>query len=265
MPVSERNVHKDFLRRKGGGRDDKLTQYKYDKKHCFEEFNTPIAASAVTGAVAAGTTGATNSLRTPYNFFEYHIKGAGQTILAPVATTAGLDISLDQTDDEGIEITPGILADNRRSGCFKVGTSAAFFVRCKFTIVDVSGTDDCAIGFRKAEAYQANIDDYDEAAFLNVISGDIKTETILNNAATVTTDSTLNWADGETHELEVRVSAGGAVTYLVDGASFASAVAFTFDAGEFVIPFIFFLHAADVAGAVTVIEFEYGLQEVQAA
>ena len=49
----------------------------------------------------------------------------------------------------------------------------------KFAIADVSDTDDCAFGFRKVEAYQANIDDYDEMAALNVISGDIKIETIL--------------------------------------------------------------------------------------
>jgi hypothetical protein len=62
---------------------------------------------------------------------------------------------------------------------------------------DVDGTDDCAIGWRKAEAYQAAIDSYDEMAAINVIAGAIKIETILNNGTTATTDTTDTIADGE--------------------------------------------------------------------
>ena len=48
-----------------------------------------------------------------------------------------------------------------------------------------------------------DVDDYDEAAFLNVILGDIYIETILNNAATTSTDTTNNVTDGGTVTLKV--------------------------------------------------------------
>jgi hypothetical protein len=217
--------------------------------------------AALGAGAAVGTTGAVNILLTPENIFEYHIKGEGQTIVAPVATTTGLDIGMDQADNEGVEFTPGILADIRRRGCIKVGTDQSYFTRAKIKVADISGTDDLCVGFRKAEAYQANVDDYDEAAYLQVgagAAGRFNSETILNNGATTTTNLSLTaWADGETHELEVRVNADRSVTMYVDGA-LAASPSFSFDAGEFLIPFIFFLHSADVAGAVEVIEWEFG-------
>ena len=131
-------------------------------------------------------------------------------------------------------------------------------MKVKLNIADVSGTDDCAVGFRKAEAYQANIDNYDEMAALNVISGAIKIETILNDAATTTTDTTDTVADGTDVTLEVRVDENGAVTYKIDNADPTVTAAFSFDDGEVVVPFLYFLHASDVAGAVNLISWECG-------
>lgn len=226
------------------------------RKHTFETFDANPVTAKLAGGAAGGTTGDTNLMSFPETAFSYHVKGT-QTILAPVITATGLDIGMDQTDNDGVEITQGILASTRHA--YTVGTDGEFFFRVKFKIADVSGTDDCAIGFRKAEAYQANIDDYDEMAAMNVIAGDIKLETILNNGATTTTDTTNNWADGETHDLKVIVSSAGVVTYKIDGAAPTTTAAFTFDNGEVVVPFMFFLHAADVAGAVELIEWECGL------
>jgi hypothetical protein len=238
--------------------DDTIRPGKLNRRHTFEEFKEQPIATESDATAASGATGATNVMLFPEAAFEYHIKGAGQTILVPVATATGLDISLDQTDDEGVEVSQGILARSR--GAFTIGTDTAFFARCRFKIADVSGTDDCAFGFRKAAAYQANIDDYTDMAVLNVIAGDIKIETILNNGATSTTDTTDNWADGETHELQVLVSAGGVVTYRIDGAAPTQTAAFTFDTGDVVVPFCFFLHTTDLAGAVELIEWEVGFQ-----
>ena len=74
----------------------------------------------------------------------------------------------------------------------------------------------------------------------------IKTETIINNAATVTTDTTLDdWGDGETHILKVLVSKAGAVTYEYDGATPTVTVAYSFDAGEVVTPTLYVLQTGD--------------------
>ena len=100
------------------------------------------------------------------------------------------------------------------------------------------------------------------------ISGDIKIQTIINNASTVTTDLTSgggdgagNWANEATHTLKVMVAADGAVTYAIDGASSPTgAVAFSFDSGEIVSPFFHFLNDSDLAAAVVMQSFKHGRQ-----
>lgn len=247
-----------------------INQYRYSDaisrnywdKYQFEDWNANPVASKVGGGATGGTAGDTNVLMTRDNLWEYNIKGT-QTITAPSITniSAGvnaLDIGMDQTDNDGVEICPGILSGNRMA--FLTNTSNAFFFRIRMKIADVSGTDDLAIGFREAEAYQANLDDYTDMAVLNVISGDIKIETIVGGAATVTTDTTDNWADAATHELKVLVSSAGVVTYQIDGVAPTVTAAYTFTTGLYVVPFVFFLHATDVAGAVQILEWECGYQ-----
>lgn len=230
-----------------------VTAAEPDHPGLFVPFNMQPASVQSDGTVASGTANETNILTMGGVTLEQTVKGT-QTIIVPVLTAAGLNVGQDQTDNDGIELTAGILS---RGPCaFTVG-ERAFMTRMTFSIGTVAGTDDCAFGFRKAEAYQANIDDYDEMAALNVISGDIKIETILNNAATTTTDTTNNWADGETHTLEVHVAKTGAVTYLIDGAAPLATAAFSFDVGEVIVPFFFMLHAnAAQAGVVALKEFE---------
>lgn len=227
------------------------------RRYSYCDFRHNPVTAKIAGGAATGSAGDENVMILPDGAFEYHILGT-QTILAPALTATGLDVSMDQTDNDGVEIGHGILS--RNPFAFTVGTDGAFQFSVKLKIADVSGTDDCAVGFRKAEAYQANIDDYDEMACLNVISGDIKIETILNAAATVTTDTTDNWADAATKKLTVKVSAAGVVTYQIDDAAPTVVAAYTFDNGEVVMPFFYFLHASDVAGAVELIEWECGFQ-----
>lgn len=226
-----------------------------DTAYTYQTFNADPATSKKAGGAATGTAGDENVMVFPENAFEYHILGT-QTILAPSLTATGLNIGMDQTDNDGVEISQGIFSNAKHA--YTVGTDGAFFLSVQFKIADVSGTDDCAIGFRKAEAYQANIDDYDEMAALNVISGNITIETILNNASTTSTDTTDDWADGETHTLTVIVDAEGAVYYEIDGAVPTTTASFTFDEGEVVVPFLYFLNASDVAGAVELITWECG-------
>jgi hypothetical protein len=196
-----------------------------------------------------------------------------QTTTGPIATSAGMDYSYGNTNNLGVQWS---LAEDQAKeyhtagpqiSRYTVGTDA-FFCEMKWSIEDVSGADECAFGFRKVEAYQAAIDDYDEMAAFNIVSGDIKTETIINGASTVTTDLTSgggdgagNWANDATHTVKVMVSAAGAVTYSIDGAaSPTGAVAFSFDVGEIVTPFFYYLNDSDVAGAVVLQELKHGRQ-----
>ena len=237
----------------------KLTRYnKNSSTITYETFNNPpLAATAASGGGAAtGATGDENLLSVGINTFHYHILGT-QTILSPVQNASGLDIGMDQTADDGVEITQGVTSASKHA--YTVGTDAAFYFKVKLNIADVSGTDDCAVGFRKAEAYQANIDDYDEMACLNVIAGDINIETILNGGATDTTDTTEDVTDGTDVTLTVYVSGNGVVTFEVDNKAPTTTATFTFDDGEVVIPFLYFLNDTDLAGAVVVKEWECGL------
>lgn len=249
-----------MLRRASGcdwTRVDKQLLSLASEDYFYTDFRDTPVAQALGGGAATGTGGDENQIVLGGQVFHQHILGT-QTIIVPVRVATGLNVGHDQTDNDGIEYTNGIsLATAKR--VFTVGTDQDFFFKVKFSIADVSGTDDCAVGFRKAEAFQANIDDYDEMACLNVISGDIKIETILNDAATTTTDTTDNWADGETHTLEVRVSYAGVVTYKIDGDAPSTTAAFTFDSDEVLIPFFYMLHAnAAQAGVVTLQEWEWG-------
>lgn len=224
--------------------------------HIYEDFKSNPVTSKVAGGAATGTAGDLNMMAFERNNFLYSPKGT-QTILAPVLTATGLNIAMDQTDNDGAEI--GGSAIDRARSAFTIATSEPFFLSVKFKIGDVSGTDDCAIGFRKSQAQQANIDDYTDFAVLNVISGNITIETALNNAVTTVTDTTLNWADGETHTLTVKVDSTGKVTYEVDGSVPTTIAGFTFDSGDVVHPFMFFLNATDLVDTLEIISWETGL------
>jgi len=221
--------------------------------------NGKVLADGSTFAHAAptGATGDENLMVFPEGTLEWHVLGT-QTILAPHLVATGLQVNQDATNNDGIEICSGVLACNQPS--FVVGTDPAFYAKMTFSIEDVSGTDDCAFGFRKVEAYQANVDDYADMAAFNVIAGDIKLETIVGGATTVTTDTTNNWADTATHTLEVYVSDAGVVTYKIDGITPLAVAAYTFTAALQVVPFFYLLNDTDLAGNIVLTNFECGPQ-----
>lgn len=239
---------------------DAISRNFWDQNYQYENWKQSPITAAKAGGATSGT--AVNVLYTPLIQLEYAPIGT-QTTLAPAIVTvseglSALNIGMTQTNNIGAEFCPGILNSNHMA--FEVGEAAAIFFRVKFSIEDVSGTDDCAIGFRSVEAYQAAIDDYQNMAVLNVISGNITIETILAGAATVSTDTTQNWADGETHQLKVLVSNTGVVTYTIDNAAPTVTAAYTFTDGLYIVPFFYFLNDTDLAGQVNILEWECGYQ-----
>lgn len=231
----------------------------WDNQYTFENFNENPQACKKAGGASSGSTGAVNILTTSKSSFEYAILGAGQTITAPKiasisAGVSGLNCELDPSNNEGLEICAGILANNRNA--FQIGAASAFYFRARLLLSVVANTDDCAIGFRKAEAYQANIDDYADMAVLNVIEGDIKIETIVGGAATVTTDTTDNFSNGQTKDIEVRVDEDGAVTYFINGEEPTVTADYSFTDGLTVVPFLYFLHSNTEAVVTSVNDFD---------
>ena len=183
-----------------------------------------------------------------------------QAINNPAATSTGINYAGDQTNNDGIELVYSCVTAKGREGVdrFTVGKQA-FSAELEFSLAVVAGTDVGNFGFRKVEALNADLHAYDEMAGLFPISGNISIQTIINNAATVTTDTTNDWADTAIHSLKVLVDKAGAVTYKIDGSAPSTTAAFSFDSGEVVTPFIHFLQASGAqTGALVLRKFTVG-------
>lgn len=176
---------------------------------------------------------------------EYNIIGT-QTIVAPLLTSVGLDIALDNTNGDGTEWNNGITARNPLA--FVVGTDGAFYIKSTFKVQDASGANPLIVGWRKAEAFTADFNDYNDLAAVGIqgTAAKIQLATIQTNAATVVTDTTQTWGDTESHTLAVYVSASGVVTYKIDDAAPTAVAAYTFTSGLTLIPFVLFKQASDV-------------------
>jgi len=226
----------------------------------FTKCGHPVATISTGGAVTGADTTVDYYMFPVYNaFFEMRHEQANSEVISDV-DTYGWDINGDETQSDGAEVTNGIQST---SPCaFTVGTDGPFHFKCRFRITDADGTGECAVGFRKAEAYQdaVAVDDYDEMAAFNVQAGVINIETILNNATTDTTDTTEDdWANNETHDLGIFVDRDGAVTFTYDGSAPAATATFSFDADEVVVPFFAFLHNSGIADNIQLVEWDCGL------
>ena len=222
----------------------------------FKDFVDVLSTDATRVAASAGTDNTTNTHDIDGHIFQSHNIGT-QTIINPTSVPGtGLLCGLDLTDTEGVEYSQGITSVSKHART--VGVDSGFFVRAKITMADVTGSAECAVGFRKAEAYNT-IAGYDELACISAQLGVININTALNAGAIVATDTTeTDWADGATHEITVIVDDFGVVSYLYDGAAPTVTAAFTFDTGEVVVPFFQVLHATTTPGATHLVEWECG-------
>ena len=228
----------------------------------YDTFESDVLCCKALGAGAAtGTENDVNKIYTGKQVLNYSPIGT-QTIVAPVMAATGLNISQDLTNDDGVQYYPSEGGIARGKQVFTVGTDAAFYARCRLLVTDVSGTDDLLFGFRKVEAIQAAVDNYADMAALNLISGDIKIETIKGGAGTVTTDTTDNVADLAVIDLYVEVSAAGVVTFkhgLNKSLSAPTTTAsYTFTDALNVMPFLYLKHDSDVAEATCLQLWEVG-------
>lgn len=215
----------------------------------------PICAALAGAGAAVTTTGTTNLMNCDGVLFEYRNIGT-QTLVAPAWASTGLDIARDLTDNDGTEITQGCTARARHA--YTVGTDAAVFFEVTTKVTDVSGTDQYLIGWRKAEAYQADWNDYNDLAALNVLSGTVNISTILANATTVNTATSTTWADAASKTVRVEVDATGKCSFLVDGVV-QSQYGFSFASATVIVPFLYLVHDADVAEATLLTSWKCGL------
>jgi hypothetical protein len=223
-------------------------------KNIIEDFDSALLWSSVdkNGKLLADSTLAADDERGFYtlkNPFEMHIQSVNGTVVNsfPFVSADGLELNVD--DDvtngvTGIEITNGILSTS--SAAMTVGGDGLkYFIEAIVKIDGVSEVTELAVGFRKAEPYRTNLDDYDEMACFNIgetADGIIEIETILNGGTTDTTDTTLtDWADAGEHTLRVEVDKNGLCSFQYDGAEPTVVPNFSFDSGEVIVPFVFLI------------------------
>lgn len=166
----------------------------------------------------------------------YHMLGT-QTILAPVPANGRLVVGLDETAGDGVEYLfgRGLVAADNPMAMVAGGPGQGKLVSIAANVGTVANSAELAVGFRKAEAFNALLDSYTDFAVLNMQAGVINVETNLNGAGTVTLDTGLTMVDGVTRTLEVRLYIDGRVRFYVDGV-LVGPVNFVFDAADVLLP-----------------------------
>ena len=254
-------------------REYQLMRSMREDNNIDEAFNAPLVWSSVDQeghllGITAPAAGDEVAFKTDKHTFLAHVQSINGTAVQsfPYVSADGLEINTDDDATNGItgwEISNGILATSKAAytvGSFPDGKSIYF--EGVITIDDISDVSEMGFGFRKAEAFQAAVDNYDEMASFNIgqdADGQVEVHTILNNAATAETDTTLaDWADTETHTLRIEVTNAGVCKFLYDGTVPTVTAAFTFDAGEVIVPFLFLVCETGDPG-VSVSSWEIGI------
>ncbi len=222
-------------------------------------FDSPIVISAVNlgtaapdlllldSTLAAGDEFAFSSRKTNYHAHVQSIEGTVvNTFPRQVAT--GLEMMVTDGAVAGVlgwEIVPGSINANSHLsvpiGTFAAGIRKDFYIEVKMTSTTIARVNEFAIGLRNDGVFQVDMDDYTDVASLRIdSSGNVDISTILNDAGTVDTDTTINAADATQIILRVEVTQGGVAKFIVDG-TVRSEAAFTFDSGDDIIPFIYLI------------------------
>lgn len=251
--------------RKLNQREKKLAEaIKYDE-NIDDDFPSAIVASNfdnTDGTIYTGAAGEKIGIHSGRHAYEYYCAAGTAAVVAPYQSADGLELK-PQITAGAVELTCGTTALSK--GAHVVGSfldpDKELYYKVKCKIDDISDVTELWIGLRKAEAYQADPESYDELVAFNIgkdADGQVEIHTILNNATTVETDTTeTDIVDGGEHTFEIRVKNNGVVTFLYDGAEPTVTKAFTFDSGEVILPFI---HLDTEAGdpGVSISEFKVG-------
>jgi hypothetical protein len=244
----------------------------------------PVTLAITAGGVAALPTAAAAQVD---QVFPPDMNGAfiemyqltAQTLLPRLVAgteTKGLEIGLDQVNNETTEFVPGG-NNNANPFAYTVGTSPKASFRATLEFEDASGCDQLVIGWRKVQAYQATAafiaatdpiyTDFAAMGFAGTAANPnpLRIITDLNDSGTpVVTTPGFTIADGLIHTLEVQLH-GRKVQYWLNGNKLGNTIsrdgvgnlitsqtpatppAFSFDVGDILVPFIFVRQDADIS------------------
>jgi len=214
-------------------------QYKNDPKSVIHFFDKPFVMGGAAGAAATGVANALGNYVSPDGSLN-HTNIGTQTVVGPVLDATGLLLDQDTTDAEGAHYSSA--EDTIGDQEFVVGQEE-FSVTARVVMADWTDAH-FLVGFRRKAAYAADFNDYTDLAAIGggAADGDsVTTHGILNDAATVATDTTVNFANAVSVLLEIKVAINGTVTALVDGVSYpiynVGTTALVLDATDIMIPF----------------------------
>lgn len=199
-----------------------------------------------------------------------------QTLVPLLHATKGLEIALDQVNNESVEYVPGGNKASNPLG-YLAGTDPGVFLRVTLELTTANGPDQFGIGWRKQENYAVPTSFlsggdpiYTDIVLLGIASAaaspaNVSTSTDIGNggAATVTA-ANFTWASATVHTLEVRIK-NRKVSYFINGARLGDRIAkdglgnaitaqvtkgqpdYTVTSGLFMIPYIFVRQDAGVS------------------
>ncbi len=235
-----------------------------DKKYNYKLYGIPVASSGDPAhAVLAGTDdqGWTHTHESGLVLSGNYV--GANTVDQPPGHANGVEYSMTDTDDIGCQWTVGPFLAGGLEGkhIFTAQTSPAFYFKVHMLLTDVSGTDDCHVGFRlQSDAVETTGVAYSDFASLNVDAGTIKYETNLNGGSATSASSEGTWVDDEWAWLEVRVSAAGVASFYKNGTELTTnKPTFTFDSSDIVTPWFYFRNHTHKSDCV-IDEVEFGLQ-----
>lgn len=177
-----------------------------------------------------------------------------------------LDISGEQTDDDGLELAWG--THGATGAPFTVGTDPAFYACATFVIADASGVDDFHFGFRVVHdgdtdyGFNKVYDDYHDVAAIGILGnnnpGKIYITTAAADGGMTETDTSSTWVDGAEHRLCTYVSGAGVATYTFDNLEPPTTASYTFTDAESLVSFIHLVQHGDLTEELDLLEWEVG-------
>lgn len=232
-------------------------QYQDDASSVIEFFDQPLVFQDPLGAAPTGTANTLGWQMGRYTSLNRTNIGT-QTIVAPVLAAAGL--LLDQDDNAGDGSHTSANQQTLGDQSFIVG-KAEYSVNCRVVAGDWTDTQ-FMVGIRKKAVYTADYNDYTDLAAIGGAAADgdsVTTTGILNNAATVSTDTGVNFTDAVSAYLQIKVDINGAVTAWFNGTSYpiysAGTTPLVLDAGDEFIAFYQHVNIGSGDPTVTISEF----------
>lgn len=226
-----------------------------------EFFEQPgIFASTTTGVAPVGTTQVGVAYATGENELVFAPIGTA-TVVAPIVTASGCPLTLDATDEEGMELGVSQLTQCPKE--FVVGKQAvSYYARINLGAV-IADIEEFAFGFRKKAAYAVDVAAYvtatTDVAFLGWVDADAtkglyQMETSLAGAVLTKTSTAITGTNSTAIDLMVTCDINGNVKFYINGVDKTPLIttAPTLTTGAHMVPFIITINGAGV-GTVPVI------------